>query len=81
MAGTKIVNIKTILSEICVSRSGIAEDLSSGDVALFRWVISDISKDRGTSVFRVKQSRLSNPRKLVTSEDGGNTVLRNFGNH
>jgi hypothetical protein len=72
----EVIHIKLIFSEICVPLGGIAEDLSLGDVTLFLWSISDVSK-YGTSVFRVKQSRLTNPRKLVTYEDKGNTKLRN----
>ena len=33
----------------------------------FCWVISDFSKGLGTSAFRVKQSTLNNPRKMVAS--------------
>jgi len=50
-----VVRIKPILSEVCVPHSGIAEDLSSGEVTPFCWAISDFSKGLGTSVFMVNQ--------------------------
>jgi hypothetical protein len=75
-----VQKLVTSLSEIRAPHSGIAEDLSTGNVT-FCWVISDVLKGLGTSVFRVKQSRINKPRKLVASEDKSSTILWSFKNH